>query len=155
AGRDHPHRWLGRSTAGVRRTCNQAGRAAHLTLDPAWSSGFGGRGADWFELDELGRLGPTSPESGAAAQLAVGVDHGLRAQVITVTERHNGTPHYKLRRPQSDNVESPWRTASTTARIASVTNCGWSTIMLWPLCVSVMCFAPGTSVARLACAILF
>ena len=44
----------------------------------------------------------------------------------------------------------PARTASTTARIESMTSCGWSLWTSWPLSVSVMCVAPGTISASLA-----
>src|SRR5204863_419718 len=46
----------------------------------------------------------------------------------------------------------PLRTASTTSRIASITSCGCSLCISWPLFVLVICFSLGTSLASRSCA---
>src|SRR5437762_8598741 len=47
--------------------------------------------------------------------------------------------------PHRVSYRFPLRTASTTWRIESITSCGCSLCISWPLFVLVMCFAFGTS----------
>ena len=54
--------------------------------------------------------------------------------------------------PHCVSYRFPLRTASTTSRIASITSCGCSLCISWPLFVLVMCFSLGTSLASRSCA---
>jgi len=75
-----------------------------------------------------------------------------RARARSITAINGRRTRAGRRVTHRANSRLPLRTASTTSRIASITSCGCSLCISWPLFVLVTCFSFGTSFASRSCA---